>query len=375
MAGTGRDIRLDFFRGIALLFIFLDHIPDNNVNWLTIRNFGFSDASEIFVFISGYSAALAYGRYLERPGLVYTAARILKRCWQIYIAQLLLFMAFTAQVAYTASHFSNPMFSEEMNIVNFLNEPHITVLQALLLRFRPANMDILPLYIVLLVIFPLILWALSKRPWLVIGLSALLYLAAGLGHWNLDAWPDGKWLFNPFTWQFLFVIGAALGVSPGRGQWMDRYRRWLVPPAAVYLLMALFIALAWRFPVLEPWIPDVVEAVIYPIDKTNLDILRLLHFMALAYLVKVTVSPQSKLLTWRLLRPLALCGQHSLEVFCLGIFLSFFAHLWLVEVNDSLLSQIAVSVVGFGIMTGFAFYLRWFRNLERGGRMASGASS
>lgn len=373
MAGRARDIRLDFFRGIALLFIFLDHIPDNNVNWLTIRNFGFSDASEIFVFISGYSAALAYGRYLEKPGFIYATARIFKRCWQIYIAQLLLFLAFTSEVAYTAAHFNNPMYSEEMNIVNFLNEPHITVMQALLLRFRPANMDILPLYIVLLLVFPVILWGLAKRPVVVIALSAALYLAAGLGHWNLDAWPDGKWLFNPFTWQFLFVIGAAFAIRHGSAAWMDRHKIWLGPPAAAYLAMALLIALAWRFPSLERWVPDVVESVIYPIDKTNLDILRLLHFLALAYLTTLAVRPDSRMLSWPLMRPLELCGQQSLEVFCLGIFLSFFAHLWLVEVNDSLVSQIAVSIVGFSVMTGFALYLRWFRGLERGKGMAGAA--
>ena len=375
MAGTGRDIRLDFFRGIALLFIFLDHIPDNSVNWLTIRNFGFSDASEIFVFISGYSAALAYGRYLHQPGFIYTTARILKRCWQIYMAHLLLFLAFTAQVAYTAAHFSNPMFSEEMNIVNFINEPHVTVMQALLLRFRPANMDILPLYIVLLAVFPLILWGLARRPVTVIGLSGVLYLAAGLGRWNLDAWPDGKWLFNPFTWQFLFVIGAALGVRSRPAEWMSRYKTMLVASAAIYLAMAMLIALAWRFPALEHWVPDLVETVIYPVDKTNLDILRLIHFLALAYLVQQAVSQDSKMLSWRLFRPLELCGQHSLEVFCLGIFLSFFGHLCLVQINDSLLSQIAVSLVGFGIMTCFAYYLHWLRSLERGGRASAGPAS
>ena len=64
-APAGRDLRLDLFRGLALWLIFLDHIPANVVNWLTIRNYGFSDAAEIFVFISGYTAAFVYGRTMQ----------------------------------------------------------------------------------------------------------------------------------------------------------------------------------------------------------------------------------------------------------------------------------------------------------------------
>ncbi|HIJ38777.1 MAG TPA: OpgC domain-containing protein, partial [Rhodospirillaceae bacterium] len=365
VAKGARDIRVDFFRGMALIFIFLDHIPDNNMNWITIRNFGFSDATEIFVFISGYSAAKAYSRYLERDGILFATARILKRCWQLYVTQLLLFLAFTAQVAYTAAHFSNPMFSEEMNIVNFLNEPHVTILQALLLRFRPANMDILPLYIVLLGGFPLILWGLARLRWMVLLLSAVLYLAAGALHWNLSTWPDGVWLFNPFTWQFLFVLGAACGLSRGEFPWLVRLQSFIAPLAVLYLSASCFIAMGWRFPLLQRWVPDLLEALIYPIDKTNLDVLRLLHFFALAFLVRWLIPANSRLLTWRPLHPVEICGQHSLEIFSISIFLSFLAHLWLVEVNDSLGSQLSVSLIGFSVMAGFAYYLHWYHQAER----------
>ncbi len=365
VGAAGRDIRLDFFRGLALIFIFLDHIPDNALNWATIRNFGFSDASEIFVFVSGYSAALAYGSGLARDGFGFTAARIWKRCWQIYVAQILLFVAFTAQVAYTAAHFNNPMFSEEMNIVDFLNAPHVTLLQALLLRFRPANMDILPLYIVLLGAFPPVLWAASKRPGLTVALSAALYLLGIFTHWNLDAWPDGKWLFNPLTWQFLFVIGAALAMTRGRNDRLLRRRRWAVGLAAAYLLAALLMALSWHFAWLERLVPDVVQSLLYPIDKTNLDILRLLHFLALAYLISVVVPVDSPILGWPALRPVVRCGQHSLEVFCLGLFLSFLGHMVLVEVDGSWASQLAVSALGIALMVGMGYYLQWYRRTER----------
>src|ERR1700730_3951846 len=93
-----RDLRLDLFRGIALWLIFLDHIPSNIVNWITIRNYGFSDATEIFVFISGYAAAFVYARSMREHGVVVSSARILKRAWQVYVAHVFLFAIYMAEI-------------------------------------------------------------------------------------------------------------------------------------------------------------------------------------------------------------------------------------------------------------------------------------
>ncbi|WP_241911647.1 OpgC family protein [Telmatospirillum siberiense] len=370
--GVPREFRLDFFRGLALIFIFLDHIPSNALNWLTIRNFGFSDASEAFVFIAGYSAVLAYGRRLDVNGFVFVAARIYKRCWQLYVAQLLLFMVFTAQVAYTMEKFNNPMYSEEMGIVNFFNEPHITLMQAILLKFRPTNMDILPLYIVILATFPFVLLGLRHFPKCVLLISGLVYLATSRFAWNFPTWPDGTWLFNPLAWQFLFVLGAAAGVAHGR-PWMRRFRAWVVPLAALYLLFALFVVSTWHFPFLEIYLPDRLESMLYPIDKTDLSPLRLVHFFALAYLVILAVPADSRLMKWRLLQPVIRCGQHPLEIFCLSIFLSFAGHMLLVELSDTLAAQAAVSVAGIVLMVAAAYYLGWYRKLEKSAVAGRGA--
>ena len=142
-----RDLRLDLFRGLALWLIFLDHIPSNIVNWVTIRNYGFSDATEIFVFISGYTAAFVYGRAMREQGTVVAGARILKRAWQVYVAHIFLFAIYTAEISYVAHSFENPLYHEEMGIFDFLQQPDITLAQAMLLKFKPANMDVLPLYI------------------------------------------------------------------------------------------------------------------------------------------------------------------------------------------------------------------------------------
>ena len=157
---SGRDLRLDLFRGLALWLIFLDHIPSNIVNWITIRNYGFSDAAEIFVFISGYTAAFVYGRAMRERGFIIAGARILKRAWTVYIAHVFIFVIFMAQIAYLTTSLDNPLYSEEMRAFDFLQQPGVALIEALLLKFQPNFMDVLPLYIVLLIVFPLVLWLL-----------------------------------------------------------------------------------------------------------------------------------------------------------------------------------------------------------------------
>src|SRR3954471_21600227 len=175
IAITGRDLRLDLFRGLALWLIFVDHIPQNIVNWLTIRNYGFSDAAEIFVFISGYTAAFVYGREMENRGFVVASARILKRAWQVYVAHIFLFVIYMAEISYVAASFDNPLYSEEMGIFNFLKQPDVTMIQAMLLKFKPANMDVLPLYILLLSGVPPMLWLLLRNATLALAASVTLY--------------------------------------------------------------------------------------------------------------------------------------------------------------------------------------------------------
>src|SRR6185312_15249707 len=170
-----RELRLDLFRGMALWLIFVDHLPTNFLTWFTIRNYGFSDATEIFIFISGYTAAFVYGRAMLQAGFVVATARIMRRVWQIYVAHVFLFTIFLAEISYVATRFENPLYSEEMGIMDFLKQPDVTIVQALLLRFRPVNMDVLPLYIVLMLFLPIILGLMKWRPDVSLGLSVLLY--------------------------------------------------------------------------------------------------------------------------------------------------------------------------------------------------------
>jgi hypothetical protein len=371
-----RDLRLDFFRGLALIYIFLDHIPSNLVNWITVRNYGFSDAAEIFIFISGYSASIAYGGVMRRAGFRLAALRVLRRCWQLYVAHIVTFVIFTAQIAYVANRFSNPMFVEEMQIVNFLSNPDVTLIQGLLLKFRPANLDILPLYIVLLLIFPLILWAMERAPAAVLGGSVAVYVAAHVFDLNLPAYPPGAvWYFNPFAWQLLFVIGALLGrlhgVSPPA---LPRHPA-LNAIAVLYLILSLLVVLSWQIPQLGGIVPGWLGAILYPISKTDLDPLRLCHFLALAYVTVLFVHQDAAFLRWRISKPLIRCGQHSLYVFCAGIVLSFTGHLYLVQIDRRPFAQIAVSAAGVAIMIALAYLLHWNQTAERSFAAAQRSSS
>ena len=367
-----RDLRVDFFRGLALWFIFLDHVPSNTIGQLTLRNFGFSDATEIFVFISGYSAALAYRRSERTLGFVYMTAQVWRRCWQLYVAHLILFIFYTAQIAWLAERFSNPMYVEELNITRFLDAPHVALLEALTLRFRPANLDILPLYIVLLLVFPFVQRALRAMPMSTLAASFALYLAARFLGWNLPTSVEGiGWYFNPFAWQLLFFIGTLCAIAPERWRAIVRWRPWLGGVAGVYVLASTAIAASWQITALDglltAWLPTAWFEWMYPVDKTNMDILRLLHFLAMAYLVAHFVRPQARFLRRTWAQPLITCGRQSLYVFCLGIFLSFAAHFALVEYNARLPMQVAVSAAGIASMTALAALLNWYRRREASG--------
>jgi hypothetical protein len=364
---AGRDLRLDLFRGLALWLIFLDHIPSNAVSWITIRNYGFSDATEIFVFISGYTAAFVYGRAMLTDGFIVSAARILKRAWQIYVAHVFLFAIYLAEIAYVAHSFDNPLYTEEMGVLDFMKNPDVTILQALMLKFKPVNMDVLPLYIVLLLWFAPILWLLLRAPSLALLVSAALYTAMWMFDWNFAAYPSGTWAFNPYAWQLLFVFGAwcALGGAQRLARWI--HSKVLIGLAIAYLAFAFSIAMTWYFPRFGVFVPKFVGEAIYPIDKTNLDVLRILHFLSLAVIIVSLVPNDWPALKSRWLWPAIVCGQHSLGIFCLGVFLSFAGHFVFTEVSNTVLTNVVVSISGIAIMVAAAVMISWYRFIERQG--------
>jgi hypothetical protein len=243
-----RDLRLDLLRGFANWAIFLNHMPNNVVNWITTRNYGFSDGADLFVFISGYTAALVFGRMMRDYGFLIGATRLFRRVWQLYLAHMVLFVVYVAAVGYFALRFSFDAILHEYNVARMIDKPFETLIESLLLRFKPLNLDVLPLYIVLMALFPFVLWIMLRRPSLTILGSLALYLAARRFGWNFAAYPEGGWFFNPFCWQLLFCLGAwaALGGRIWVGPVIEA--RWIVYLGFAYLVFALVLTLAGAFP-------------------------------------------------------------------------------------------------------------------------------
>jgi hypothetical protein len=254
-----------------------------------------------------------------------------------------------------------------MNALKFLQTPDVTIIEALLLKFKPANMDVLPLYIVLLGMFPIALWLLIRNAALALAVSVVLYALTWEYGWNIPSYPSGHWLFNPFAWQLLFVFGAwcALG---GAARLAPALRSpvtvWL---AIAYLLFAFGVTLTWHLPRLGFLIPRWLGEWMYPIDKTNLDVLRFAHFLALAALTVRFVPRDWPMLQSRWLRPAVLCGQHSLEIFCLGVFLAFAAHFVMNELFGGLHMQVLLSIAGILIMIAAATLISWYKRMESRG--------
>ena len=361
---TERELRIDLFRGLALWLIFIDHVSPDVLTWFTIRSYGFSDAAEIFIFISGYTAAFVYGRAMLESGFMIATARVMRRVWQIYLAHVFLVTIFLAEIAYVATSVGNPLYLEEMGVVDFLKHPGEALLQTLLLRFRPLNIDVLPLYVVLMFFLPVILWLMKWRADVTLLLSVLLYVLTWHFDWHLSAYPNSFWAFNPFAWQLLFVFGAWCALSGARRMSRILASNITMGIAFAYLLAAFFVTMTWYFPRLGFLIPHRLEQWMYPIDKTDLDVLRFAHFLALAAATVHFVPKGWPGLSSPWLRPLILCGQHSLEIFCLGVFLAFAGYFVLFEISAGLGLHLLVGLIGILIMTAVAWLNSWYKRTD-----------
>ena len=363
LAGRGHDLRINLLLGMANWFVFLDHIPNNAVNLLTLRNYGFSGATDVFVFVAGYAVALIYGAMMLERGFVVTTTRIFKRVGQLYVTYVVLFVVYVDAIGNVAARYAATSLIDEYNVTGIVDHPTRTLMHGLLLQARPLNLDGLQLFIVLMALFAPALWAMLRRPHLTLAGSLALYLAARQFDWGLPSFPAGRWDFNPFCWQLLFLLGAWFAVK-GRELVAPLYDRPALRVAAIaYLLLALVIALPKHFSELNGIIPGV-----WPLSldsKENLAPHRLLHFLALAFVFTWLVPRDWPALRAVAFRPVIKCGEEWLAAFCAGVFLSFAAHFVLITGPDSLAMQIAVSAAGLAAMTLVAAYVSWSKQQDR----------
>jgi hypothetical protein len=362
-----RDLRLDFFRGLALFSIFIDHTPGNHFAWFTLQAVMCADAAEVFVVISGITAGMVYSRTIEREGFVTAGVRVYHRVWQLYVANVVLFVTLMAIISSTADVLQTSRYIEYFEGTSmFLQEPGLMLAKVLSLQFQPSFIDILPLYIACLGFLPLVLAGFRLRSGPVILASLSLWVL-----FQFDGWfvlPGSGWSFNPFAWQALFYLGAWLGWRSNRAEvfWLDR--RWQIYLAAGFVVAGFLIRFNWTLqgfygPITTP-IPG--EPLWQFMSKANLGLFRFVNIVAVTLLVGHMIHPRARFFDSLLARPFVLCGRHSLHIFCLSAVLAVFGQLILTELFGRWPMQLAVSVTGIAIMVGFAAVLEWLAAAQTG---------
>jgi hypothetical protein len=361
-----RDLRIDFARGLANWFMLLDHIPHNVVNLLTMRNFGFSGAVDLFAFASGYGAALLFGGMMVERGFIIAASRILKRAWQLYAAHLVLFVVYINAISWVAEHYAAPDIFEEYHVIGILNDPVRVLMHGLMLEARPLNLDVLQMAIVLLALFPLSLASLLRWPNLTMLGSVALYVAARVFNLGLPAYPAGSAIYlNPFCWQLLFVLGSYLALFGktlvGRLQQLQTLRLL----AMAYLVFSLLIMVGANVPAIGNLLPDVLINAFIPIDRENLGPARILHLLCVALLFSYFVPADWQGFHSNFLQPIIKCGDEWLASFCVGIFLALAGNMILITSQNTILLQVLVSITALTLMTAVAYYVSWSRDQDR----------
>lgn len=365
-----RDVRLDVFRGLALIIIFITHIPGLALAGLTPRAFGFADAAEAFVLLAGLAAYFAYSPvFLQGQAGFGALARgslpVFTRIWQLYVMHIALVLMVAGILAFAAQRFGDPDYLEASGLDVLINTPAEAILGIVTLTFLPHFLDILPLYVALLAGLPLVLLMLRVHWALPLAGSVGLYVVAqatGMNLPNMNA--ASVWFFNPFAWQVLFVLGIVVSHLGATGRLDALFaRRGLVRAitglALCYAAFTFLAAAPWR-QIASLANVEVLDAAMLPLaDKTNLTPLRLIDALAKFWLIAVLVDRGAAWLQRGPARLLTLTGRNSLPIFVLGLVLSTVATVMVKETGYVLWVQFAIVFAGTALMIGFASLLDW----------------
>jgi hypothetical protein len=353
---------IDFWRGLALATIFINHIPGNVFERLTHRNFGFSDATEIFVLLAGIAAALAYLPRLAEGALAVTTFRILLRAFQLFMAHIVLVIACGAIVGYAVMATGDTRFLLSLHL-DVLTDNTVPALVGLVsLGLQPAYLNILPLYIVMLLMAPPMLMLARRSPAAALTVSAALYLAAQLAGLALPTYPgSGRWFLNPFAWQLLFVAGICIGRALQNGA------RWRPGPVMLAASLAyLLVSLLWIRAGFHPsWDLAPLPRFLWEFDKTDLHAPRLLHALALAIVVAALPVEAFVRRNAGLATPFVMLGRHPLPVFCLGTVLAIAGQILRTLSEGALLVDSLLIAGGLCAQFALAGVLQWYRSGQK----------
>ena len=382
-----RDPRLDFYRGIAMFIILVAHVPGNRWGgWIPAR-FGFSDATEIFVFCSGMASAIAFGGSFARHGWWLGTARVAYRCWQVYWAHIGLFFFLAMSMAVLdLTLASDKSYIGSLNLHPFFSNTVSQMVGIFTLTYVPNYFDILPMYLVVLALMPAVMGLRHAGRWAVAGFSVALWLLAnpyvlGLGPNGLslpaEPWSDREWFFNPFGWQLLFFTGFAF-----MSGWLPK------PPVhwGLAVLAACFLIFSapfgsWKvFSWLNAAAPD-LGATIRPVwsvigewrEKTDFGLLRYVHFLSLAYLAWIVAGAGGRNLYARgnsllariwtgILAVVTKVGQQSLAIFITSMALARFLGAALDQTDRSIAATAVANLCGFVLIIACAYGAGWFKS-------------
>lgn len=357
-----RDPRLDFFRGVAMFLILIAHTPGNSwVNWIPAR-FGFSDAAEIFVFCSGMASAIAFGKIFEQQGMFMGTARIMHRVWQVYWTHIALFFAVVAELIVIDMWLSpvEKSFTGTFNLHIFFENIRDCIVGLLTLTYVPNYWDILPMYLVILALVPIVMLLRRVNPYAPFVFSIVLWVLAGQHYIELPAepWSDRQWFFNPFAWQLLFFTGFAfirgwLPTVPIRKDWMII--------AVVVIIASMPLSQHYLLWDIKP-IQDIRQAIHPLIAKTEFGLFRYLHFLALAYLgysIATRLGDRMSGIAVDLTRKV---GQQSLAVFASSLFIAQILGTLVHLAGVNYVSVFVMNIVGFASLIAIAFAVGWFKS-------------
>ncbi|MBX9698966.1 MAG: OpgC domain-containing protein [Acetobacteraceae bacterium] len=311
-----RDTRLDIMRGWMQVSIFISHVVGSLFYWSIHAAWGLSDSSEQFIFLSGFTLGSVFTLKAARDGFPAARADMLQRARKLYVTHLTVFAMFAALV-FAAGMQLLPGEVGRLHWSFLAEQPWFAVPAAALTLYQPDFMGILPTFVWCMLLLPGFLWLTDRVGAWALLLSVLAYAGVQLGVWATPAPFDNGIAFDPLAWQLLFLTGAWFG------------RRALVGGAAVerngaLMLGAVAVVLfgLWARLVEHGFVPGPELAVAALMHKEALALPRLLHALALAYLVAVLMPREARWMRGAPAQAMAAIGRHSLQVFCLGLFLA-----------------------------------------------------
>ncbi|MEQ1649077.1 MAG: OpgC domain-containing protein [Hyphomicrobiaceae bacterium] len=348
---------VDFWRGVALITIFINHIPGIFYQNITHRNVSLSDSAELFVFLAGWSLRYVVGRPNDPTPASQLMLRLGGRAFTLYAAHMLIVMIAIAMLATAARVLENPILLEWHNAAPVFFEPATTHIGLVLLSHQLGYFDILPLYVVLLLLAPGIALLHRTAPNWLLPISFMVYVTALVFQITVPTWPtEGQWFFNPLCWQFIFVLGFSFSREYGPGGWARRNISWIrriAWPIVIAGGIFAWFGSGWIDPTKVP-----EPKLLFINGKTFLTPIRLIQFLALVAALSV-IYPSIERATPQFVTFSAMLGRNSLHAFCAGSVLSLAGQIIRFYFKGGILIDTVLVVSGIVSMGVIAWVVEW----------------